>query len=679
MGAAAYVGRIGGLAVALGVGSAVFAGQGVAWADDTDSSGSATSSSATSQSDAADVRKPTTKADRAAGDESDNTDEGADDGEQAEDTPTDDADPQDETEDTEDTDSASGDDVEAAPDAAPDNEAEPVDEPDEQAEAAPQTAPAAADIVAGVAADDADDAVKVKTTKATAAADDPAVPPQEAKTVTVTTTVSAALTTAQDDAAPTTTTTAKPNLITAIVNVVSSMIDWAHQKADTQPGDAPQPPFLWALMAFARKELDNLFTARTTNAPRSTAVAPTSLALTDAATAAATAAANSPWFNPQVSASTKFIDWVTGPYANIPGRFNIYGTDLGIMWDNGMVDDPTTPDIDERQILIAVGDSFGLPGMQGRHIYNTLFRSNDHDLSNGMTIPDGEWFNGNMFGGAPLDGATQARPIINRPSWLPGSVTLIPTAGVSVVTPDNPLAKFGVTQYVSFMSVTKWGQAGRWTTNYSAVAYSYDNGENFKVAPESVRYNSFLSGNRNFQQSAYVKGGDGYVYVYGTPNGRQGAAYLARVTEENILDVSKYEYYKKASSGWFGSTTPARWVKGSPSSASAIIGKSGGLFGFSKPGYTVSEMSVQYNEYLKKYVVLYGDQSNRIVMRTSDTPEGVWSDATVLMNQQTGGIYAPMLHPWSPSTEGVGSKLYWNLSLWSDYNILLMETDLSKL
>lgn len=672
MGAAAYVGRIGGLAVALGVGSAVFAGHGVAWADDTDSSASATSSSATSQSDSTDDRKLTTKADRAAASESDTDD--ADDADDTDDT--DDAvedadvdDPQDESEADKDSDHAAEDEAE------PGAETETADDRDVQ----PETTPAVADI---------DDPVKVKTTKATAKADDPGVPPQETEKITVTTgasapsaprttTVSTALTSGQDDEA--TDTATKPNLITAIVNVVTSMIDWAHEKADPQPGDGPQPPFLWALMSFARRELDNLFAARTTNAPRSAAVTPTSLALTDAATAAATAAANSPWFNPQVSASTKFIDWVTGPNANIPGRFNIYGTDLGIMWDNGMVDDPATPNIDERQILIAVGDSFGLPGMQGRHIYNTLFRSNDHDLSDGITIRNGEWFNGNMFGGAPLDGPTQARPIINRPSWLPGSVTLIPTAGVSVVTPDDPLAKFGVTQYVSFMSVTKWGQSGRWTTNYSAIAYSYDNGENFKVAPESVRYNSFLSGNRNFQQSAFVKGNDGYVYVYGTPNGRQGAAYLARVTEDNILDVSKYEYYKKASTGWFGSSTPARWVKGSPSSASAIIGKSGGLFGFTKPGYTVSEMSVQYNEYLKKYVVLYGDQANRIVMRTSDTPEGLWSDATILMNQQTGGIYAPMLHPWSPSTEGVGSKLYWNLSLWSEYNIMLMETDLSKL
>ncbi|MGB0964417.1 MAG: DUF4185 domain-containing protein, partial [Mycobacterium sp.] len=225
--------------------------------------------------------------------------------------------------------------------------------------------------------------------------------------------------------------------------------------------------------------------------------------------------------------------------------------------------------------------------------------------------------------------------------------------------------------------VSKWGSAGRWNTNYSAIAYSTDNGENFTIAPESVRYNSIFSGNKNFQQSAFVKGGDGNVYVYGTPNGRQGGAYVARVDTEDILDVSKYEYYKKASSGWFGGS-PAKWVKGNPSSASVVIGKSGGACGSTKVGNTVSEMSVQYNDYLDKYVVLYGDQYNNIVMRTSDTPEGTWGDAEVLMGQQSGGIYAPMLHPWSPSTVGTGSDLYWNLSLWSDYNVMLMRTDLTK-
>ncbi|MDZ4236395.1 MAG: DUF4185 domain-containing protein, partial [Dietzia sp.] len=541
-------------------------------------------------------------------------------------------------------------------------------------------------------------AAEKSTTKTVETSSDPAALPQEPSKVAVFASAGTLANSSPTAVSPTvaallsnptpTTSAPKPNLVTAVVNVVNSMLDWARQKADATPESAPQPPFLWALMSFARRELENLFVSRSTvSAAQAAALAPTSLALTTAkaTTAEATAAAAwvpySPWLNPQVSPSTNFVSWVTGKnvyndetMANTLARYQIYGTDIGVMWDNGIPDDPTTP-WNENQVLIAVGDSFGSANMSGRWIYNTLFRSSDDDLSDGMTIPDGEWFNGNMFGGAPLSGPTQARPIINRPSWLPNSVTLIPTAGVSLSTPDT---EFGATQYVSFMSVSNWGSAGRWSTNYSAIAYSTDNGENFTVAPESVRYNSIFSGNRNFQQSAFVKGDDGYVYSYGTPNGRQGAAYISRVAEADVLDVSKYEYYKKASSGWFGSS-PARWVKGSPSSASAIIGKSGGACGQTKPGNTVSEMSVQYNDYLQKYVVLYGDQSNSIVMRTSDTPEGEWSEATVLMTQQTGGIYAPMMHPWSPSTVGTGSDLYWNLSLWSEYNVMLMRTDLTKL
>ncbi|PRC54080.1 hypothetical protein C6A85_50570, partial [Mycobacterium sp. ITM-2017-0098] len=85
---------------------------------------------------------------------------------------------------------------------------------------------------------------------------------------------------------------------------------------------------------------------------------------------------------PQVSPSTNFVSWVTGPrvysgnplLANTLGRFQVYGTDVGVIRDNGMVDDPSTPDINEHQVLIAVGDTFGARGMLGRHIYNTLFR-----------------------------------------------------------------------------------------------------------------------------------------------------------------------------------------------------------------------------------------------------------------------------------------------------------------
>ncbi len=697
MGAAAYVGRVGGLAVAFGVGSALFAGQGVASAEDSDASPSKAATSATSDSDTSGDGGSTEKT--ANGAESERTDD--------QDDPDPDIDPEAETEpddfdaDDLDADDLDADDPEAVPDpddqSDPDAETKPDDlETETETESQDSSTPSKTNRTLDAEDDQSTSELSTagpSTAEPTASSTDPAVAPQEPKKIAVfanATTLAAASPRVSPKVAALLSppSTPKPSLLTAVVNVVDSMLEWARQKASATADGAPHPPFLWALMSFARRELEYLFASRNTvSAARASAATPTSLApAVDGPVAAAAAAATaavpySPWLNPQVSESTNFVSWVTGNYVysdktmvNTLARFQIYGTDVGTMWDNGIADDPTTPQ-NENQVLIAVGDSYGGPNMSGRWIYNTLFRSGDHDLSDGMTIPDGQWFTGNMFGGAPLDGPTQARPIINRPSWLPNSVTLIPTAGVSLPTPET---EFGATQYVSFMSVSKWGSAGKWTTNYSAIAYSTDNGENFTVAPQSVRYNSIFSGNRNFQQSAFVKGDDGKVYAYGTPNGRQGAAYLSRVDAEDILDVSKYEYYKKASSGWFGGSS-AKWVKDSPSSASAIIGKSGGICGSTKPGYTVSEMSVQYNDYLDKYVVLYGDQFNNMVMRTSDTPEGTWSDAEVLMGQQAGGIYAPMLHPWSPSTQGNGSDLYWNLSLWSHYNVMLMKTDLTKI
>ncbi len=485
------------------------------------------------------------------------------------------------------------------------------------------------------------------------------------------------------------------NLVTSVVGMVLGPI------AGNSPATPAEPPMAWALLAFARREFDGFVSAVTggsTEAPAA-AVQTTSASVETARVALAAATVNTvaalPVANPQLSPSTSIVQWVTGDYqvtnkpfiADTLTRFGVSGTDVGTMWDNGMVDDPTTP-FDEHQVLMAFGDTFGdrsVPGEDWR--FNVLMRSADHVLGDGMDVPDGEFGNGNWYGGMPLwdvppgrDYEDYARRIINPedlPAGAKAGITLIPTAGISVPTPST---KYGVTQYVSFMSVTNWGSPGQWTTNFSAIAYSEDNGENWEVAPTSVRYNQPMSGNQNFQQAAFVRPGDGYVYAYGTPNGRQGSAYLSRVAEKDILDVTKYEYYSKGSAGgWFGiGATPAGWKKNNPSAATPVFGEDRGACGVGNPGNQVSELSVQYNKQLKKYVVLYGDQFNNIVMRTSDTPQGTWSGAKVLIPQQPGGIYAPMMHPWSPSTMGTGNDLYWNLSWWSDYNVTLMKTDLTK-
>ena len=714
MGAAGYIGRVGGLAVALGVGTAIATGYGIAAADDTStgtSTSSASTSGATSGSDAAaSAASDGTAAvspgtDAGATESSTVTTPGTPASTSASSSP---ADP---------SDSAGAPSSSGASGASGSTTSTTIGGvvvsaqsttgssgslgskdtalADEPATVAPQKQPSTAKKSKSAAAEAKSVAVtqSVPAQTSTPAATEP--PQQTPSTTKTAATVVAAATAAEPAAAVarvaqvavqpvTTAATASQNPLAVVGSMVSGVVDWMLRPLLGAGATPPaQPPLAWSLLAFARREFDHFVAAVTGQAAATpAALQTTSLAQAAVAAVAAVNVPNFPLPGAQLSPSTQFVQWVTGNYqtgnpliADTQTRFSINGTDVGVIWDNGMVDDPTTP-FNEHQVLMAFGDTFSGANMTGNWRFNVLLRSADTVLSDGITIPNGEWFNGNMFGGTPLSTPTTARQIIH-PDGLPAGITLIPTAGISIPTPGT---QFGVTQYVNFMSVTNWGAAGTWTTNYSAIAYSTDNGENWTVAPKSVRYNQPFGGNANFQQGAFVRPGDGYVYDYGTPNGRQGAAYVSRVVEKDILDTSKYEYYSKGSAGgWFGiGATKAGWYKNNPAAATAIFGQDKGSCGVAKPGNQVSEMSVQFNKQLNKYVVLHGDQFNNIVMRTSDTPQGTWSAAKVLMAQQSGGIYAPMMHPWSPATMGTGTDLYWNLSLYSEYNVMLMKTDLTK-
>ena len=71
---------------------------------------------------------------------------------------------------------------------------------------------------------------------------------------------------------------------------------------------------------------------------------------------------------------------------------------------------------------------------------------------------------------------------------------------------------------------------GDWSTNYSAIAMSRDNGQNWTVLPGSVRPSSpdnvpggrFMPGNENFQMGAFMKGKYNYLYWFGMPLGCGG-------------------------------------------------------------------------------------------------------------------------------------------------------------
>jgi hypothetical protein len=337
---------------------------------------------------------------------------------------------------------------------------------------------------------------------------------------------------------------------------------------------------------------------------------------------------------------TSLVEWVTGPSSpnRTLERFGISGTDLGIPWDNG--------DGANRQVLYAFGDTFGycrLEGQQWRK--NVLFRSQDRDLSNGVAVEPG--VPGNRYSGSPVQQQGLSREILPGYKWAQDQEGMIPTAGISV----------GGKQYLNFMSIKQWGRDGEWSTNYSAIAVSPDNGEHWGIYPQTVRSSSpenvpgarYVPGNENFQQGAFLRGGDGYVYSFGTPAARGGAAHLARVPERFLPDVTKYQYWNDSGA----------WVPNDPSAATPVI-----------PG-PVGEMSAQYNSYLKKFLVLYSNGANDVVARTAPAPQGPWSAEQPLVSsmQMPGGIYAPYLHPWS-----TGKDVYYTLSLWNAYDVMLMHT-----
>lgn len=346
---------------------------------------------------------------------------------------------------------------------------------------------------------------------------------------------------------------------------------------------------------------------------------------------------------PPAPPGTTLVGWVTGPESpnNTIGRFAITGTDLGIMWDNG--------DPGNHQVLMAFGDTYGYCSVRGKQWrYNTLLRTQDGALSKTVAVPDGVL--ANRYSGSPLWAPGLSKQIINSTKWAPNEKGIIPTAGIAA----------GGNQFVNFMSIKSWDADGRWTTNFSAIAVSPDNGERWGVYPGSVRAARegdvpgarYVRGNENFQQAAFLKPGPGdpYLYMFGTPAGRGGAAYLARIPQAAVPDLNRYEYWNADQNAW---------VPRDPGAATVVI-----------PG-PVGEMSAQYNTYLKQYLVLYGNGANDVVARMAPAPQGPWGPEQLLVRSWDipGGIYAPFLHPWS-----TGKELYFNLSLWSAYNVMLMRT-----
>jgi D-arabinan endo alpha-(1,5)-arabinofuranosidase len=306
-------------------------------------------------------------------------------------------------------------------------------------------------------------------------------------------------------------------------------------------------------------------------------------------------------------------------------RYQVKGTDLGIMWT------------DERgQILAAFGDTFG-PRWTGISSgfanptmidwrSNTLARSTDHNPAAGMSFT------------FVTDRPGHAKELLPSLKQDGIEMTKIPTGGINISGRD----------YLAYMSIRSFTRPGHWITNYGGIAYSDDGGQTWKDAPSAHRPNTPAL-DEKFQMTAYARL-DGFVYAFGTPNGRFGDAHVARVREQQLLDKSAYEY-------WNGKS----WQRGGSAIAAPIVQG------------PVGEISVRYDRILKSWEMMYLDEAREaIVVQLAQQPTGPWgAPISVATSREYPKLYGGFLNP-----DSQGRDIYFTMTQYDDYNVSMMHAKL---
>jgi D-arabinan endo alpha-(1,5)-arabinofuranosidase len=310
-------------------------------------------------------------------------------------------------------------------------------------------------------------------------------------------------------------------------------------------------------------------------------------------------------------------------------QYQVDAADLGIVWDEG-----------NGTVRIAFGDTYGngwtakptggpadTDGAEADWRCNSLASSSDHDLAHGMVIS-----------AMVEDRPGHAGQFLSCAKDPNSEITVIPTSAIHV----------GNTDYLAFMSVRQWQTEWSWQTNYSQIAYSTDGGRTWTKSSATWPNNGEYSD--HFQMSAFAESG-GYVYKFGTPNGRAGNVYLSRVAPGSILDPRAYQYW-----------TGTGWAAGSDTLAVPVVAG------------PVGELSVEYDASVGKWLMTSMDQSlGAITLRTADSPAGPWSAEQILVRAADyPGLYGGFIHPWSS-----GNALYITVSMWGPYEVYLMRSTLT--
>ncbi|MBN1910680.1 MAG: DUF4185 domain-containing protein [Pirellulales bacterium] len=260
--------------------------------------------------------------------------------------------------------------------------------------------------------------------------------------------------------------------------------------------------------------------------------------------------------------------------------------------------------------------------------------------------------------------------------WLPLTVPGIGQGGFEI--PSYGVA-IGDALYVVFTTDhTKQKTMGR-----SVLAVSRDQGRTFSRLYDLSR--------DKFINVALWKEGP-WLYVFGSGDYRASSVCLARVKQEDIERKDAIRYFagldKQGQPTW------------SPSEAQAVPL-------FHHP--VVGELSVAFCRPLERFVMLYNSSLPfGIVMRSAERPWGPWSEKALLFDPvrdqgyghfihqppglngpgdtfhdprrrlQPGGPYGPYLINRYTSGTADRCRVYFTLSTWNPYQVVLMQADLKR-
>ena len=329
-----------------------------------------------------------------------------------------------------------------------------------------------------------------------------------------------------------------------------------------------------------------------------------------------------------------------GPLNLTDQRWNVYGTDLGSMFElDGL-------------IYMTFGDTFGRPQtgdmerLAGERnvtepLQYTDFRSNTMAyFSADGTDPDDV---GPLFEGMITDPANplRAKELLSSKKQIcdgvagPCEQTVIPTYGFAV----------GDRMYLHYMSVKQFNPPDEPMTyrlNHAGIAFSDDRGQTWTKST-GVTWGA----RSNFGQVAAVAHG-AHVYLFGIPGGRGGSVKLARVASDKVLKPGAYRY-------WDGRA----WTDREDAAAVVVPGR-------------VGEFSVRWNSYFGKWLMMYTnefDPNPGFHLRSADCLTGAWSDNQLVSNQ-----YPSMYAPYMPPRWNDGPEVFFTMTVFFNYNVYWMRT-----